>query len=452
MLIRNIALVAVTIFLVTSCGGGPSRSISQETTVFPKCDVAKETVVIDRIVCSKGLLCARDDKASEQVRNRLKESASRPISPFAAGLLRGYAPELIVPTKLINANEQLARMLANALSQTGCFSRVDIAQDSGVQPEWRVMGNLESIKINISNASKGFVSQFTRTTQPQHKVNIALSVAVQDGDHREVASKKLKVTAERTTERHHLAENFRYIDWSGKKTVSDVDSFGDNALQDAANELILEAAILITERAAGSRIARHVAPPMLNSDTPAAKGPAEAVSSGPEGVTNDAQSPFGPDPEVPDAMVSVTRQKKIIKLEGAEATFESRGLGTAYNPTQVFAVIRGAKSAVQLHNEDIFHFSIKRNSPSARSGYLLYPCKVDGDTRKCRMMAMPHFGQDDIALKSLSAGPISRFLPAKPFDPGEYCFGRRSDLRLGNDLLRGDVVVGRGQVFCFSVT
>jgi len=260
---KYLAVATITAGLLLSACGGASRTISEQTTVFPTCDVAQDSISVERIICKDGP--CQDSGWRKGLAFLQQHNADFAVN----GPSRAAGVEGNTATGLIDANVKMTRMLVNALKETGCFAKVE--PKGGESGTWRVIGTIDTIKASISGSHNEPLNQITQTNRNTQKANVKMTVELRKGEDRASAGKKqFKISAERVGERKSNYARLAEMDWTRKH---DEDGFGDTAMQDVANEIVLEAATFITEKTAGSRIARRVAPPLRQPESEAATKP-----------------------------------------------------------------------------------------------------------------------------------------------------------------------------------
>jgi hypothetical protein len=242
------ALITIAL-LVTACGG-PSRTISETTTAFPKCDMAKGKISLEDLRCNRGQLCSDSSGGF---------NGGLPGGSPAAYFARAKGVEGNTLAGLQGAHRKLTGMLENALRETGCFESVErYTPEKGQGEDWRVGGDVRKI---FAWADEAMPRGVTSRHRDKQTASADITVDIKQGGSLEVINqKKLHVSAERVGA---LKYNTFQFDWSRKR---DEEGFGETAMQDVATEIVTEAAVFITEKLAGARITHRVAPPTRKSE------------------------------------------------------------------------------------------------------------------------------------------------------------------------------------------
>lgn len=262
---KSITGVAVLSMILVGACGGPSRTISEQTVEFPKCDQARGSLRVEKIVC-KEWYCRESTRRQMDYRERYSPSAY---------MARAAGAEEMSAMGLRDVNDKLTRMLVAALQETGCFVKVETDENAGEKlSDWRVSGVINQIKASVSGSKNKPLNDVTQTNQQTQKATVKVSMAVHNGDElAAVVRKEFTVSAKRVGNRKSNYETLSTMDWSRKR---DTVGFGDTAMADVANEIMTEAAVFVTESTAGARISRRAKLPLSQESSAgkASNGPA----------------------------------------------------------------------------------------------------------------------------------------------------------------------------------
>lgn len=245
---RFIAVTLVSGAVLAGCGG--SSSISETTSEFPKCDTPAGKVTVDTLVCNRGP-CREREKVLRTYQH--KYGADSIFGRMAQA--KGYEGNTIYG--LYDANDKITHMLINALQETGCFTEVKLySRDKDHDTDFRISGALNEVYATTSGSKNEPLNRLTNTNAQTQKARLKMTLEVNKGEALgALHQKKFEVSAKRVGERK---SDYSGFDWMRK---GDDEGFGDTAMQDVANEIVLEAASFVTEKTAGLRITHRVAPP-----------------------------------------------------------------------------------------------------------------------------------------------------------------------------------------------
>jgi curli biogenesis system outer membrane secretion channel CsgG len=240
---------------LTGCGG-PSRTISETTLEFPKCDTAQGKITLENLRCDRRQLCY--DNAESLSGRAYGYMGGSPADFFA----RAKGVEGNTLSGLRGAHKKLTGMLENALRETGCFESVErLSPEKGQEADWRIGGDVNKIVAWADAALPSGYGSYSATHRTKQSASAEVTVDIQKSGAADVMSKrKFSVSAKRVGD---LQVNTNRFDWSRKR---DDEGFGDTAMQDVASEIMTEAAVFITEKLAGQRIVRRVPPPPTKSE------------------------------------------------------------------------------------------------------------------------------------------------------------------------------------------
>jgi hypothetical protein len=246
LMTRHLSIAVGVALIITGCGGG--RSISEQTDSFPKCDVAQGAVIVEPYVCH--VKVCKDDQPKWK----------KYVADVTARKSRAQGTEGGSQIQLYDAHQKMTRQLVTALNATGCFKMVEARKwmDDDVKAKnWRVTTDLDDMQAKMKTSRYNPIDTATHSKHRASEASLKITTAVREGNGSS-SKKQFKLKADRDYGRklsyQHMAEH----DWDRKR---DVDGFGETAMQDVAYEATLEAAVFITEKAAGPRIKQHVAPP-----------------------------------------------------------------------------------------------------------------------------------------------------------------------------------------------
>lgn len=249
LIAQSLFMTAVVSIVLSGCGG-PSRTISETTREFPKCDVAQGVIALEYLRCGRGHLC--DDSSGTWSGRAFGFIGGSPADHFA----RAKGVEGNTFSGLRGGHRKLTGMLVTALRETGCFEAVDLDSSEKDQgSNWKIGGDVNKIVAWADAALPSGHGLYSATHRTKQTANLDISINIKkDGATDVIGKRKFSVSAKRVGVVQASTDRF---DWSRKK---DVDGFGDTAMQDVATEITTQAAVFITESLAGTRITKRVIP------------------------------------------------------------------------------------------------------------------------------------------------------------------------------------------------